>query len=223
MTPKEGKYRIAAFFDLDLTITDRDSFRYFLEDYYLGKLTKWIYLPSILCLGIMRKLRFISLQTFKENALVSLNGKNETVIRQIGKLFMEKHLLTIIRKKALRKIRQHRELGHFTFIITSCPDIYILPLAEHLECDGYECSRLSYRNSKFTGRLLGVDCSGPEKVERLKTVIENRSINLSHSYAYSDHESDLPLLELVGRPVVVTPTEKLRRIAVDSGWKIEEW
>jgi len=222
MTTKE-EYRIAAFFDLDLTITDKDSFRYFLEVYYLSKLTKWVYFPWILFFGIMRKLRFISLQTFKEKALISLIGENETSIRQIGKPFIEKHLLNIIRKKALKKIRQHNELGHFTFLCTSCPDIYILPLAKYLKFDGYECSRLAYRNSKFTGRILGVDCSGPEKVERLKTVVENRSINLSHSYAYSDHESDLPLLELVGKPVAVTPTEQLRRIAIDRGWEIEEW
>ncbi len=40
MTTKEGKYLIAAFFDLDLTITAKDSFRYFLYVYYLSKLTK---------------------------------------------------------------------------------------------------------------------------------------------------------------------------------------
>jgi HAD superfamily hydrolase (TIGR01490 family) len=223
MTTKEGKYRIAAFFDLDLTITDRDSFRYFLEFYYLSKLTKWVYVPWILFYGIMRKLRFISLQTFKEKSLVSLISKNEPSIQEIGKLFIEKHLLNTIRSRALQKIRRHRELGHFTFIITSCPDIYILPLAEYLKCDDYECSRLAYRNSKFIGRIAGTDCLGFEKARRLKAIVEYRAIDLSHSYAYSDHESDLPLLELVGKPVAVTPTGQLRRIAIDRGWKIEEW
>lgn len=223
MTTKEGQYRTAAFFDLDLTITDRDSFCYFLAVYHFSKMTKWVYLPWILILGILRKLRIISLQTFKEKALISLIGKNEISIRQIGKPFIEKHLLNIIRKKALKKIRQHKELGHLTFIITSCPDIYILSLAEHLKCDGYECSRLAYRNSKFTGRILGSDCFGSEKVRRLKAIVENSPIDLSRSYAYSDHQSDLPLLELVGRPVAVTPTALLRRIAIDRGWKIEEW
>ena len=115
MTTKEGKYRIAAFFDLDLTITDRDSFRYFLEVYYLSKFTKWVYVPWILFFGIMRKLRFISLQTFKEKALISLIGKNETSIRQIGKPFLEKHLLNIIRKKALRKISPAQGIRPFHF------------------------------------------------------------------------------------------------------------
>jgi len=223
MTNKGDKYRTAAFFDLDSTITDRDSFRYFLAFYHFSKWTKWIYVPWVLIFGILRKLRIISLQTFKEKALISLIGKSETSIRQIGKSFIEKHLLNMIRKRAVKRIRQHKELGHFIFIITSCPDIYILSLAEHLKCDGYECSRLAYRNGKFIGRIIDRDCFGSEKVRRLKAIVENSALDLSRSYAYSDHQSDLPLLALVGRPVAVTPTEQLRRMAMDRGWEIEEW
>jgi HAD superfamily hydrolase (TIGR01490 family) len=223
MTNKVDKYRTAAFFDLDSTIIDRNSFRYFLAVYHFSKWTKWIYVPWVLIFGILRKLRIISLQTFKEKALISLVGKSDTSIRQIGKSFIEKHLLDIIRKRAVIKIRQHRELGHFTFIITSCPDIYIFALAEHLNCDGYECSRLAYRNGRFIGRILDRDCFGSEKVMRLKAIVENSALDLSRSYAYSDHQSDLPLLELVGRPVAVTPTEQMRRMAIDRGWEIEEW
>jgi HAD superfamily hydrolase (TIGR01490 family) len=223
MTIKEGKYRIAAFFDLDLTITGRDSFHYFLKFYYLSKLQKWVYVPWILFWGILRKLRLISLQSFKEEALVALIGKNQTFIRKIGQLFLEEQLVEIVREKAIRRIRRHRESGHFTFIVTSCPDVYILSLVEYLKCDGYECSRLAYRNSKFIGSIVGKDCFGSEKVSRLKAIVEDRELDLSHSYAYSDHESDLPLLELVGKPVAVTPTDQLRQIAIDRCWKIEEW
>ena len=223
MTNKEGKYRTAAFFDLDLTITDRDSFSYFLAVYHYSKLNRWVYMPWIFIFGVLRKLRIISLKTFKEKALISLIGKSETSIRQIGKPFIEKHLLNNIRKRAIKRIRQHKELGHLTFIITSCPDIYIFSLVELLKCDGYECSRLAYRNSKFIGKILDRDCFGAEKVMKLKAIVANNALDLSRSYAYSDHQSDLPLLELVGRPVAVTPTDLLRRIAIDRGWKIEEW
>ena len=73
------------------------------------------------------------------------------------------------------------------------------------------------------GKIVGSDCLGSEKVRRLQTIDEYRGLDLTNSYAYSDHESDLPLLELVGKPVAVTPTGQLRRIAIDRGWKIEEW
>ena len=223
MRAKTSQRQVAAFFDLDLTITSRDSFRYYLNKQYLSNLRNWHFVPHIILWGILRKLRVISLQVFKEKALVSLVGKNETVMKDTAKSFFEKHLVNIIRTRALKKIGWHKERGHFTFIVSSCPDIYILPLTEHLGCDGYECSRLAYRDTKFVGKIDGRDCLGPEKVERLQAILENKDLDLAHSYAYSDHESDLPLLEYVGNPIAVTPTEELRRIASQRGWKIEEW
>ena len=42
------------------------------------------------------------------------------------------------------------------------------------------------------------------------------------SYAYSDSESDLPMLRAVGHPVVVNPDAALREIATREGWEIIE-
>jgi hypothetical protein len=43
---------------------------------------------------------------------------------------------------------------------------------------------------------------------------------LAASYAYSDSESDLPMLRVVGHPVVVNPDPDLRRIAAEEGWEV---
>src|SRR5205823_6222154 len=40
------------------------------------------------------------------------------------------------------------------------------------------------------------------------------------SFAYSDSESDLPMLRAVGHPVVVNPDAELRRIALEEGWEV---
>ena len=215
--------KIGAFFDLDLTITNRDSFRYFLKRQYLHNFYNWQFVPRLVFWGILRKTRIISLQVFKEKALVCLKGKDRRFVRQVGQFFFERYLLEIVRKRALKKIEWHKGKGHFTFIISSCPDIYIHSLTEQLGCDGYECSRLFYENTKFVGKLEGRDCVGAEKAHRLKLLVENKGLNLANSYAYSDHESDIPLLELVGNPIAVSPTDKLRKVAVNRGWTVEEW
>ena len=46
------------------------------------------------------------------------------------------------------------------------------------------------------------------------------NIDLASSYAYGNHQSDLPLLELIGNPYVVEPTEPLRRVALANKWPI---
>ena len=114
-------------------------------------------------------------------------------------------------------------MGHMVFIATSSPDIYVKPIAEYLKCDGYECSRLTFRNVIFIGKFQGRDCLGAEKSKRLRAIAEKKDLDIKSSYAYSDHESDLPLLEWIGNPTVVSPTMKLREIAMERGWKIEEW
>ena len=43
---------------------------------------------------------------------------------------------------------------------------------------------------------------------------------MAASYAYSDSESDLPMLTAVGHPVAVNPDSALERIARDNGWRI---
>jgi len=48
------------------------------------------------------------------------------------------------------------------------------------------------------------------------------NIDLERSYAYTDHHSDIPLLKLVGNPVVVNPSFFLRRAAVKNNWPILE-
>ena len=215
--------RIGAFFDLDLTITAKDSFRHFLKRYYLDEYFNWHFIPHVFICGLMRKVRFVSLQTFKEKALVFLKGKEKDFIRQVGKSFFEKNLLGILRKKAIERIEWHRLKGHLVFIVSSSPDIYLFHLVQYLKCDGYECTKLAYREDQFICRFEGKDCFGSEKVEKMKVIAANEQLDLGGSFAYSDHESDVPMLGLVGNPVVISPTAKLKKIAEENRWKIEKW
>ena len=130
MVEQKDERRAGAFFDLDLTITDRDSFRYFLKKHYLYHLQNWRFLPLIFLWAVMRKIRVVSLQTFKEKALVSLKGKEKAFIQQVGQSFFERNLINILREKAVERIEWHRQKSNPVFIVSSCPDIYILNLAE---------------------------------------------------------------------------------------------
>jgi hypothetical protein len=45
-------------------------------------------------------------------------------------------------------------------------------------------------------------------------------IDLEASWAYSDSESDLPMLRAVGHPVAVNPDAVLARVAREEGWAV---
>lgn len=214
---------VGAFFDLDMTITSHDTFRCFLKEHYVHDFRNWPFIPQMLFWALMRKLRLISLLTFKEKSLVFLKGRSDEEVRQLGYAFFHQYLLKIIRPKALERIRRHKEAGHSIYLATSCPNIFIQTIAEYFKFNGYICTNLEYSNRRFTGRSEGGDCFGQEKASRIKALAVTDRLTLADSYAYSDHESDLPMLETVGVPVAVTPTPTLQRIAAENGWGIENW
>ncbi len=66
----------------------------------------------------------------------------------------------------------------------------------------------------------GIPAFREGKVKRLEIWLREHHQTLDESWGYSDSHNDLPLLERVTHPVVVTPDSVLRKIAQDRYWKI---
>jgi hypothetical protein len=47
-----------------------------------------------------------------------------------------------------------------------------------------------------------------------------RGYDMSECYAYSDSETDVPMLSAVGHPHAVNPDKVLRRMATDHSWPV---
>ena len=58
------------------------------------------------------------------------------------------------------------------------------------------------------------------KAQAIRELAEREGIDLAASWAYSDSESDLPMLRAVGHPVAVNPDKTLARVAREEGWEI---
>ncbi len=61
---------------------------------------------------------------------------------------------------------------------------------------------------------------GIRKNEMILQELTEQNIDWKNSYAYSDSLSDLPVLELVGNPVAVSPEPKLRALANRRKWTV---
>ena len=90
-------------------------------------------------------------------------------------------------------------------------------LARVLAFDGGLGSRSEIVDGRYTGRPAGPFNYREGKVLSMRELAEREGIDLAASYAYSDSESDLPMLRAVGHAVVVNPDAALRRIAVAGG------
>jgi phosphoserine phosphatase len=57
----------------------------------------------------------------------------------------------------------------------------------------------------------------------MRSLAQEEGIDLQASYAYSDSITDLPMLEVVGHPVVVNPDAELAAIAEERGWEMRHF
>jgi phosphoserine phosphatase len=86
--------------------------------------------------------------------------------------------------------------------------------------DGGVGSKSELRDGVYTGREGGVFAYREGKAQAIRELAAADGIDLAASYAYSDSESDLPMLRAVGHPVAVNPDGALARVAREEGWEI---
>ncbi|MDP9074658.1 MAG: HAD-IB family hydrolase, partial [Actinomycetota bacterium] len=130
-------------------------------------------------------------------------------------------LLTKAFPAGIRRVRDHRRLGHRTLLITGALDIVIEPLRPLF--DDIMCASLGTRDGRFTGELLSAPPTGEARALLMADYAAAEHLDLTESVAYADSASDLPMLEAVGHPVAVNPETKLAAIARKRGWHVEQW
>ena len=77
-------------------------------------------------------------------------------------------------------------------------------------------------NDCYTGKLASLFCHGDDRVPLIISFIEANGfdVDLPASYAYGDRVHDIPVLEMVGHPVVVYPDNELLTYAIERGWTV---
>ena len=117
----------------------------------------------------------------------------------------------------LERAYAHQDAGLPVYILTAASQEMADLLARVLSFDGGLGSRSEIVDGRYTGRPAGPFNYREGKVLSMREVAERDAIDLAASYAYSDSESDLPMLRAVRYAVVVNPDAVLRRIALRGG------
>lgn len=115
-------------------------------------------------------------------------------------------------------VEQHRRAGDTLMIITATNSFITRPIADLLGIDTLIATEPEMRDGRYTGAVAGTPCFKEGKVERLRSWLGAHEIDLARSSFYSDSHNDLPLLQLVGRPVAVDADDKLRDYATRANW-----
>jgi phosphoserine phosphatase len=116
---------------------------------------------------------------------------------------------------------RHQDSGRRVYIVTAATQDTAAMIAHVLGFDGGLGTPLEEDDAgRYTGRLAGPFAYREGKPTVMRALAAERGIDLERSYAYSDSESDLPMLRAVGHPVAVNPDGPLARIAREEGWDV---
>ncbi|MFN8019867.1 MAG: HAD-IB family hydrolase, partial [Acidimicrobiales bacterium] len=123
---------------------------------------------------------------------------------------------------AIRRVREHRALGHRTVLITGALDFVVEPLKPLFD-DIVSASLAVDADGRYLGQMVDVPPTGESRASALYDYAAAHDIDLAECVAYADSSNDLPMLEVVGFPVAVNPETRLASIARKRGWLIEQW
>src|SRR3954454_4557247 len=115
---------------------------------------------------------------------------------------------------------RHQDAGRPVYIVTAASQEIAELLAHVLVFDGGIGARSEVIDGVYTGRPDGPFTYREGKAEAIRQVAAEKGFDLAESWAYSDSESDLPMLRVVGHPVAVNPDAELARVAREQGWEI---
>jgi HAD superfamily hydrolase (TIGR01490 family) len=114
----------------------------------------------------------------------------------------------------------HQDAGRPVIICTAASQEMADLLAVVLTFDGAVGSVSEIVDGRYTGRPGGPFTYRDGKAEAIRDLAVREGIDLAASWAYSDSESDLPMLRAVGHPVAVNPDTALARVAREEGWEV---
>ena len=195
--------RPLAAFDLDGTLTRRDTLMPFLrraigrDRTYRALLGCSLPLARAAVLGGPHRDRAKALVLQRVLASLPL-----APLAEAAESFAEHVVASALRPEIRARVEWHRAQGHELVLVSASPELYVAPIGRRLGFDAVLATRLEVdAEGRLTGRLLGANCRGPEKVVRLR---EWRGGTLTVAYAYGDSAGDREMLALAATGVKVT-------------------
>lgn len=213
----------AAFFDLDKTVIAKSSIAALGPELHArGMLHRRTLLWAVV--SQMLFVRFgadeAKLEKVRESVLKVTKGWDHQEVRTLVAETINEIIEPLIYAEALALIDHHRAEGDEVWLVSTAPAEIVEPFAELLGITGAISSRARIdENGKFTGEMEFF-AQGESKVLAMRELAEARGIDLAESFAYSDSETDIPMLRAVGHAFAVNPDRTLSRVAHENQWPI---
>lgn len=217
-----------AIYDMDRTVTRRATYTPFLLHCAVRR-APWrlVFVPIVAASMLSYVLKLIDRARLKEiNHRLLLGHVHPRDLKPLVDSFAGRQLMRNVRPGALEAMARDRADGRRLVLATASYRLYADAIAD----------RLGFDDVIGTGSIIGLDervhakidgdnCYGPAKLKMIADWVEKSGLKGKHGHVrfYSDHVSDAPAFEWADEAVAVNPHGKLRRLAEQRGWRIEDW
>lgn len=204
-TGARGAVRTVAAFDFDGTLTTADSVVPFLR-LLAGRRALLTAAPRrpITTLAATVRADRDQLRAIATGAV--FRGRPHAEVRSVAERHAADIIASRLRDDTVGRLAWHLARGHEVVIVSASHVEYVVPVAEALGVVDVLATSLEIDgNGRCTGRLLGANCRGREKVRRLEAWWSSRGWRRSEIelWAYGDSAGDAAMLAAADHPVRV--------------------
>ena len=218
-----------AVYDMDKTITRRPTYVPFLMHCAVRR-APWrlLLLPFVGLSLLAYALRLIDRARLKEinHHLMVGHRVHLNELKPLVESFADAQVETNIRPGGRIAIARDKGEGRRLVLATASYRLYADAIAERLGFDDViGTGSLIGLDERVHARIGGENAYGQAKMRMIADWVEKSGLKGVHGHVrfYSDHVSDQPTFEWADEPVAVNPHGKLRRLADERGWTIEDW
>ena len=218
-----------AVYDMDRTVTRHATYTPFLLHCALRR-APWrlLSLPLVILSTLAYLARLIDRAKLKEINHHLLLGRriHPRDLQPLVESFADKQVRTNIRPGARNAIARDKSENRRVVLATASYRLYADAIAARLGFDDVIATgSIIGLDERVHAKIAGENCYGPAKLRMISDWVDKSGLKGEHGHVrfYSDHVSDQPAFEWADEPVAVNPHGKLRALAEQRGWAIEDW
>lgn len=210
-----------AIFDLDGTLTARDTLLPYLWGYFISNPSRWHRL--ILAAWALTKFvagRLDRDQCKEELLRHCLSGARRDEVERYTARFASRVLSVGLNRIAVDVLDEHRAEGAHLILMSASPDLYVPAIAAGLGFHECICTELRWRGDRLVGTFATPNRRAEEKSSLVRALRARMSGTIA---AYANSSSDLSHLRLADHPVLVNGSRRARRMASQQGIPLQDW
>ena len=142
----------------------------------------------------------------KKIKLLQLRGRNSKVLNQLAEEYYRELIKPNLITPVMMELKKLQEKNYNIVIVSAGYSIYLKYFTKEHNIQYLISTEIAFDKSGETclGTISGKDCIYTEKVDRINKVFDIKKLNLKRSVSFSDSISDLPMMQMTNKAVVVS-------------------